>query len=132
MITLDSFRIFLHVLAVCGWVGGQLLMVALVPLLRSISPEAPRLAAARFGRFAWTFLALALFTGIWNLLAVDLGTRDSSYHVALLLKLLLVGVSGASAAAHSATNSVAVRAITGALGLLTALGALFAGAVLVD
>jgi len=25
MIDVDTFRVFLHVLAVCGWVGGQLL-----------------------------------------------------------------------------------------------------------
>ena len=49
----------------------------------------------------------------------------------LLVKLLLVGLSGAAAAIHSTTRSAALRGATGALGALAALGALFAGAVLV-
>ena len=49
---LDAVRVFLHLLGVCGWVGGQIVMMALVPVLRKVSPEAPRLAAARFGQVA--------------------------------------------------------------------------------
>ena len=64
---MNTTRIFLHIISVCGWVGGQLLMVALVPTLRKISADAPRLAAARFGKFSWTFMALALITGVWGM-----------------------------------------------------------------
>ena len=101
---LDAIRVFLHLLGVCGWVGGQLVMGALVPVLRKVSPEAPRLAAARFGRIAWACFALAVVTGVWGL---------------------------AAAAIHGTTNSVVVRAATGAAAALTALGALLAGAILV-
>ncbi len=131
MIDVDTFRVFLHVLAVCGWVGGQLLMGALVPVLRRFGPEAPRQAAQRFGRFAWGCFALALVTGLWNLMEVDLGDRDTDYQVTLFVKLLLVGLSGALAAAHGTTRSVVIRATTGALGLIASLGALFAGSALV-
>jgi putative copper export protein len=128
---LDAIRVFLHLLGVCGWVGGQLVMGALVPVLRKVSPEAPRLAAARFGRIAWACFALAVVTGVWGLAAVEVADRSGGYHVTLLVKLLLVGASGAAAAIHGTTNSVVVRAATGAAAALTALGALLAGAILV-
>lgn len=131
MVDVDSIRIFLHLLGVAGWIGGQMLMVGLLPLLRSLGPDVPRLAAARFARVAWPCFGLAIATGVWSLLAVDLAERDTGYLTALLVKLLLVGLSGAAAAIHSATKSPALRGATGALGGLAALGALFAGAVLV-
>ena len=131
MVDVDSIRIFLHLLGVTGWIGGQILMVGLLPLLRSLGPDAPRLAAARFARVAWPCFGLTTATGLWSLLAVDLAERDTGYLTALLVKLLLVGLSGAAAAVHSATKSPALRGATGALGGLAALGALFAGAVLV-
>ena len=131
MVDVDSIRIFLHLLGVAGWIGGQMLMVGLLPLLRSLGPDVPRLAAARFARVAWPCFGLAIATGVWSLLAVDLAERDTGYLMALLVKLLLVGLSGAAAAIHSATKSPALRGATGALGGLAALGALFAGAVLV-
>ena len=131
MVDVDSIRIFLHLLGVTGWIGGQILMVGLLPLLRSLGPDAPRLAAARFARVAWPCFGLAIATGLWSLLAVDLAERDTGYLTALLVKLLLVGLSGAAAAIHSATKSPALRGATGALGGQAALGALFAGAVLV-
>ncbi len=125
MIDVDSIRVFLHLLGVAGWIGGQMVMVGLMPLLRTLGPDAPRLAAARFARVAWPCFGLAIATGI------DLGDRDTGYLTALLVKLLLVGLSGAAAAIHSTTRSAALRGATGALGALAALGALFAGAVLV-
>lgn len=131
MVDVDSIRIFLHLLGVAGWIGGQMLMVGLLPLLRSLGPDVPSLAAARFARVAWPCFGLAIATGLWSLLAVDLAERDTGYLTALLVKLLLVGLSGAAAAIHSATKSPALRGATGALGGLAALGALFAGAVLV-
>ena len=131
MIDVDSIRVFLHLLGVAGWIGGQMVMVGLMPLLRTLGPDAPRLAAARFARVAWPCFGLAIATGIWSLFAIDLGDSDTGYHTALLVKLLLVGLSGAAAAIHSTTRSASLRGATGALGALAALGALFAGAVLV-
>ncbi|HJM32686.1 MAG: hypothetical protein QF796_07750 [Acidimicrobiales bacterium] len=127
---MDAVRIFLHLLGVCGWVGGQIVMMALVPILRKVSTDAPRLAAARFGQVAWACFGLAVVTGVWGLAAVDLADKPSGYHVTLLVKLLLVGISGAAAGIHGTTNSVPVRGATGAVGGFAALGALLAGAVL--
>jgi len=52
MVDVDSIRVFLHLLGVAGWIGGQMVMVGLLPLLRALGPDAPRLAAARFARMA--------------------------------------------------------------------------------
>ena len=127
---LSEVRLFLHLLGVAGWVGGQLTMAALVPVLRRLDPDAPRIAANRFGRVAWTFFGLAVSTGIWNLFEVSLSNRDTAYLMTLLVKLLLVGLSGGAAAVHSNTSSVSIRGFTGALGVVAALGALLMGVVL--
>ena len=73
---LDSFRIFLHLLAVSVWVGGQIVLAALVPFLRGVHPDAPRRAAVRFGRVAWPFFTLAVATGIWSLSEVNIRSEE--------------------------------------------------------
>ena len=131
MADLDSIRVFLHLLGVTGWVGGQIVTLGLLPLPRFLGPDVPRIAADRFARIAWPCFGLAVMTGIWSLFAVKIGNHDTGYLTALLVKLLLVGLSGVAAAVHATTRSVALSGDTGALGGPAALGALFAGAVLV-
>ena len=46
MTDLDNIRVFLYLLGVAGWVGGQIVMVGLLPLLRSLEPDVPRIAAS--------------------------------------------------------------------------------------
>ena len=127
MTDLDSIRVFLHLLGVAGWVGGQIVMVGLLPLLRSLGPDVPRIAAVRFARVAWPCFGLAVVTGIWSLSAVEIGDYDTEYFTALL-----VGLSGVAATVHATTRSVALRGSTEALGGLAALGAFFGDAVLVN
>ena len=131
MNVVNTIRIFLHLLGVAGWVGGQVLLLGLMPVLRHIDSEAPRIAAERFRRVAWPCLALAVITGIWGLAEVDLSVQSDGYLSVLLVKLLLVGASGASAAIHSITRSVVLRGATGAISFMSALGALFLGSSLV-
>lgn len=127
--TLDTFRISLHVLAVTVWVGGQILVAALVPVLREIGHDAPRKVAARFGQVAWPFFGLAVVTGIWNLLEVPSGST-TEYQTTLGVKILLVVASGFAAFVHTRTPSPAVRGATGGIGLVAALGALVLGVML--
>ncbi len=126
---LDTIRLTLHLLGVAVWIGGQILVAALVPVLREIAPDAPKKVAARFSQVAWPFFGLAVVTGIWNVLAIESG-QSTEYNVTLGVKLLLVMVSGLAAFVHSRTPSPAVRGATGGVGLLAALGALVLGVML--
>lgn len=123
---LDTVRISLHILAVCVWVGGQLVLAALVPILRDIGGDAPKRAAQRFGQISWPFFGLAVVTGIWNLLDVPSNTT-TEYQVTLGIKIVLVLASGSAAFVHTRISSPAVRGVTGGIGLLAALGALVLG-----
>ena len=79
---------------------------------------------------AWAAFALLLVTGIWNLLEISFSDRSTAYQVTVFVKLLVVAVAGGAAAVHSLTASRRVLAITGALGGLASLGALWLGVLL--
>lgn len=125
---LETVRLFLHVLAATVWVGGQLVLAALVPVLRVVAADAPRRAARAFNRVAWPAFAVLVATGIWNVLAV--GDPGAHYRTTLVVKLVLVAVSGAAAFLHARSRSTAGLAVFGALTLLGAVGALFVGVLL--
>ena len=124
-----TIRLFLHVLAATVWVGGQLTLAGLVPGLRAVSPDAPRIVARRFNRIAWTAYAVLVVTGIWNIVAID-APWTGRYGTTLVVKLAVVAASGVSAAAHATSRSRTGLAVWGALSGLTALGALFLGILL--
>jgi putative copper export protein len=128
--TLATVRLFLHVLSASIWVGGQFTMAGLVPGLRAINPELPRTVASRFGKIAWPAFAVAVATGIWNVVAIKIGDTSTSYQVTLGIKLLVVAISGMAAAAHSLSRSKVVLAVGGALAGLSGLAALFFGVLL--
>ena len=137
-----QLRLFLHITAAAVWVGGQVVLAGLVPALRRLGPEVATAAGRQFQRVAWPAFAVLLATGIWNLAEVHLSDQRDEYIASLALKLALVAVSGIAAAAHALLagpmvrqadtpaaqrRARAVSGITGALGLLAALGALFVG-----
>lgn len=127
----DTVRLFLHVLAATIWVGGQLALAALVPVLRRFGAEVPRAAARRFNQVAWTAFAVLMVTGVWNILAVrDEISHNASYRVTLIVKLIVVGVSGVTAALHARARSTMGLAVFGALTGASALAALFLGVLL--
>ena len=130
-VSLDTVRLFLHVLAATVWVGGQLTLAALVPVLRRFGAEVPRAAAQQFNRVAWTAFAVLIVTGVWNITAVSHQLSHSSgYKTTLIVKLVVVAISGITAWLHARAQSVAGRAVFGALTGLSALGALFIGVLL--
>ncbi|HVB45534.1 MAG TPA: hypothetical protein VNF47_22900 [Streptosporangiaceae bacterium] len=124
----DTVRLFLHVLAATVWVGGQLTLAALVPVLRTQGPDAPRAAARRFNLVAWPAYGVLIVTGIWNIVAV--GSTSAGYRATLTAKLIVVAASGITAFLHTRSRSTAGLAVWGALTGLTALGALFLGVLL--
>ena len=128
--TVDTVRLFLHVLAASVWVGGQIVLGGLVPALRRSFPEAPRVAAKAFARIAWPAFAVVVVTGLWNLGDIDVTNTTTAYQVTLFVKILLAMASGAAAFVHQVGQSKAALAIGGAVGLLAALGAMFCGYLL--
>lgn len=127
---LHTIRISLHIAAVAVWVGGQLVVAAIVPKLRTGHHDALPLVAQGFARVAWPAFFIAIATGMWSLMAVDVGSTTIGYQVAMMLKVLAVLLSGAAAAVHSAGSSRATKAIGGALGLVFALTALVLGVLI--
>jgi uncharacterized membrane protein len=128
-IDLETVRLFLHVLGATVWVGGQLTLAALVPVLRRAGADVPRLAARQFGRVAWSAFAVLLVTGGWNMAEYDDADADG-YRTTMTVKLVLVALSGVAALVHSRARSKATLAVGGAATGLFALAALFFGIVL--
>ncbi len=122
-----TVRLFLHVLGATVWVGGQLTLAGLVPALRRFGPDAPRVVARRFRVIAWSAFALLVVTGVWNLLAVEVGDRTTAWQATLGLKLLLVAASGIGAAFHAGARGKVALAAGGAVGLLGGLAAVLLG-----
>lgn len=129
-ITWTTIRLFLHVLGATVWVGGQITMLKLLPGLRTLDPDAPRLMARRFNLIAWAAFGLLFATGVWSLLAVDVGNTSTAYQVTLGLKLTVVAVAGVSATAHTVTANKVAIAAWGGVGLLASLAAVFFGILL--
>ena len=125
----DTIRLFLHILAATVWVGGQITLAALVPMLRRLGAEIPRAAARRFNQVAWPAFGVLVITGIWNIIAVR-SQITGSYETTLVVKLIVVVISGVTAAMHARARSPAGLAIFGALTGLSALAALFLGILL--
>jgi putative copper export protein len=125
----DTIRLFLHVLAATVWVGGQLTLAALVPALRRLGAQIPAAAARRFNQVAWPAFAVLVITGIWNIAAVRAQVHGR-YEVTLVVKLVVVVISGLTAALHARAKTPAGLAVFGALTGLSALAALFLGVLL--
>jgi putative copper export protein len=125
----DTLRLFLHVLAATVWVGGQITLAALVPVLRRLGAEIPRAAARRFNQVAWPAFAVLVVTGIWNIAAVH-AQINGSYETTLVVKLIVVAISGVTAALHARARNPRWIAVFGALTGLSALAALFLGILL--
>lgn len=128
--TAATIRIFLHVLAASVWVGGQLALAGMVPAIRRAHPEATKTIAQAFSRVAWPAFALAVLTGIWNLMAVDITEASSAYQATVLFKILVAMLAGVFAMVHSVGRTKAALAVGGALGALCSIAAVFLGVLL--
>ena len=128
--SLTTLRLFLHVLAASIWVGGQIVLAGLVTSLRRHAPESTKVAAQAFNKVAWPAFVVLVVTGIWSLLAVEVGDTTWEYQITVMLHILLSAIAGMSAAVHAVGRSTLALAVGGALGLLSSLGAMFVGLIL--
>ena len=128
-----TIRLFLHVLGATVWVGGQIALAGVVPAVRRFGgSEAARAVARRFQLIAWPAFGLLVVTGVWNLFAVELSHQSDAYLTTLVVKLVIVALSGIGAAGHVffARRRPALGGMLAGLGLVAALGATFVGVLL--
>lgn len=128
--SIHTLRLGLHVLGAVVWVGGQVVLLALLPVLRGAGGTVARDAARAWNRVAWGAFVLLLATGVWNLFEIAFTDRPTRYQVTVFVKLVVVGLAGGAAAAHSLAVSRRVLAVTGAVGGLASLTALYLGVLL--
>jgi putative copper export protein len=129
-IDLDVIRLTLHVLAATIWVGGQIVLVALMPTLRRTAPTAIAPVARTYAWVAWPAFALLVVTGFWNLQVsgrMTPGGMDGGYGATLLVKMVFVLLSGLGAGLHTLAKRPVFKAVWGSVGLLGALAALLLG-----
>ena len=137
--------LWIHILAATVWIGGQITLLALVPLLRAAEGMATA-AARRFQWIAWTAFVILLVTGVANGYNAHIGWSDLHTTPAgrtLSLKLGFVVLSGIGAAVHAyylgpragRAPSRRARAVSGAfagIGLLAAMVAALYGVVIAE
>lgn len=128
--TTTTIRLFLHVLAATIWVGGQFVLAGLVPALRRHDATATKVAARAFNRLAWPAFAVAVATGIWNLLSIDVASTDWNYQLTVIVHVLLAATAGGAAAVHWLGRGRLALALGGAVGAVASLGTLFIGVLL--
>lgn len=126
-VSIDTVRIFIHVLAATIWVGGQFTLAGLVPGLRARDPELPGIVARRFNRIAWPAYGVLVITGVWNLVAIAPPTNNTTWWTTLMVKVTVVVLSGVSVGGHILSKSKVGLAVFGSLGGITALAALWLG-----
>lgn len=128
--TTATLRLFLHVLAAAVWVGGQIALAGVVPVLRRDAPPVTTAVARAFAKVAWTAFAVLVVTGAWNLAAIDVADTDTAYQVTVFAKVAIALVAAVAVAVHSIGRSKLALALGGAIGLLASLGALYLGVLL--
>jgi len=126
----DAIRVFIHIIAMSVWVGGQIVVGGLVPLVRRQSPDALQAIAKGFGRVGWPAFGIAVFTGIWNMVSVDSDTTSDGWSAVLGIKILLVVLTGLAAWLHQTTKRAAIRGASAGIGLLLSLVVVMLGVLL--
>ena len=129
-INLDVVRLTLHVLAATIWVGGQIVLPALVGPLRRTAPAAIAPAARAFAWVAWPAFAVLVVTGVWMIAGA--GDQSDAYRTTLMVKMVFVLVSGVGAALHTFVKNPALKGIWAAVGLVSALCVVLLGVSIVE
>lgn len=128
-IDIDVIRVTLHVLAATVWVGGQIILAAVIGPLRRVAPEGVIPVARAYAWVAWPAFAVLILTGFWSMTASGL-MADPASRATLLVKMALALVSGLGAALHTFAKNYTLKGIGGVVGLLGAVAALVLGVAL--
>jgi putative copper export protein len=129
-IDLDVIRLTLHVLGATIWVGGQIVLAALVGPLRRVAPDAVAPAARVFAWVGWPAFAVLVVTGVWMLTGGD--EMSDAFQTTLMIKLTLVLVSGIGVALHTFVKSPALKGFWATVGFVSALGIVLLGVSIVE
>jgi putative copper export protein len=125
-----AVRLGLHVLAATVWVGGQFVMLGLVPAARRIGTDAPRTLANAFARLSWPAFAVLVVTGFWNVATFHFADQTTAWKVVLVVKIVVVALAGLAALLHSRSRTKAGLAAWGSIAGLASVAALFMGVLL--
>lgn len=137
--------LWLHILAACIWIGGQVTVAVVVATLRT-EPALLSTVARRYQWVAWPAFAVLVVTGIANVHNAGISWAHLSSTTAgrtLEVKLLFVLISGAAAAVHAFVvaprasrsperSSPALSAVLGVVSLLAAVIAALYGVVIAE
>jgi len=125
---LDALRLSLHVLAATVWVGGQIVMLGLLPTARQLGGDAPGALARAFARLSWPAFAVLVLTGFWNVAQVHPKTHD--WQVVLGVKLGFVVLAGLGAFLHGRSTTRTSLAVWGSIAGVASIVALVLGVLL--
>jgi putative copper export protein len=129
-INLDVVRLTLHVLAATIWVGGQIVLLALMGPLRRTAPAAIAPAARTFAWVAWPAFAMLVATGIWLIAGAD--KQSDAYRTTLMVKMVFVVLSGVGAALHTFAKNPTLKGIWATVGLVSGLCVVLLGVSIVE
>jgi len=127
---LDALRLFLHVLAATIWVGGQFVMLGLLPTARGLGNDATKKLANAFAKLSWPAFAVLVITGFWNLAALGSDTKSTSWNVVMGIKFVFVILAGLAAWLHTRAKSKAATGAWGSIAGISSVLALLGGILL--
>ena len=131
MSELAPYLRYVHLLAASVWVGGLIVLAALVPALRKVgaSRDQLRAAARRFSHVSWVAMAVAVATGVGQVFALGIPWTYGRLH----LKIGMVALAILIAGFHQVTarkSSAAARGVVQLLVMLASLGIVAAAVAL--
>jgi putative copper export protein len=129
-IDLETVVLTLHVLAATVWVGGQIVLLALVGPLRRTAPGGIATASRAFAWVAWPAFGILVLTG-GSMLSGAAGQTDP-WRTTLLVKMAFAVLSGIGVALHTALKKPALKGISAGVGLVSALAVVLLGVSLVE
>lgn len=102
-VSAQVFVLWVHIVAACIWIGGQVTVAAVMPLLHDHRDLARRVGR-RYQAIAWPAFVVLILTGLLNV--TNAGLRwsqllDNPAGRTLIVKLAFVALSGVAAGVHS-------------------------------